>query len=132
MSNKPISLTNKTQIFGLSNIVVSEVENTIYINSKLQVDDGTKGAIAFYLDDGQKISSKGVELFYDEHTKFLYVPNLYISSRLNIERATIDSSLGAPGDAMGDIALDENYLYYCIKYYDGESKIWKRTKLEDW
>lgn len=42
------------------------------------------------------------------------------------------SSLGDNGDTQGDIAFDDNYIYYCTANYDGSTVIWKRTALSTW
>ena len=56
----------------------------------------------------------------------------FIANTLNLKKRTIETSLGNEGDVIGDISVDENYFYYCIKSYDGTSKIWKRCTLSDW
>lgn len=50
----------------------------------------------------------------------------------NLSSRTIESSIGLPIDQKGDIAIDENFLYYCVKDYDGTSSIWKRCPLMGW
>ena len=42
------------------------------------------------------------------------------------------TSVGASGDTQGDIAFDDDYMYYCFGEYDGSSTIWKRTALTTW
>lgn len=42
------------------------------------------------------------------------------------------TSVGASGDAQGDIAFDANYMYYCVAEYDGSTTIWKRSALNTW
>ena len=42
------------------------------------------------------------------------------------------TSVGNDGDATGDIAFDEDYMYYCTADYDGSTAIWKRTALTSW
>lgn len=36
------------------------------------------------------------------------------------------SSIGAPGDVLGKIAFDTDYLYYCFATFDASTHIWKR------
>ena len=219
MSNL-VNLTGKTSIVGLSNVVVSEVDDTVYINTQLQVSDGLKGSVLIYKEDGQTIGSDGSEFMYDtvNHTlsasnitvknieadcistedfktpvariteyceslktvitkwfgfaskkfqnehpfKFkvsinpesdeetlVLVVNEYtfdkskislafdrnrilVNNKLNISTSTVKSSVGSLGDKKGDIAIDENYIYFCVKDFDGVSKIWKRTELTEW
>jgi len=42
------------------------------------------------------------------------------------------TSIGIPGDKVGDTAFDENYVYYCTSTYDGSTAIWKRVALSSW
>lgn len=50
----------------------------------------------------------------------------------NLQQRSVPTSLGTPGDTRGDFCVDESFVYYCIKDYDGLSKIWKRSPLENW
>jgi len=52
--------------------------------------------------------------------------------KTNIESRTINSSIGEITDCRGDIAIDDNFIYYCIKDFDGITKIWKRCSLSTW
>ena len=52
--------------------------------------------------------------------------------RLNLrQKRTILSSIGDPNDKQGDIAIDNNYLYYCTKNYNGNTNIWIRWAVTD-
>lgn len=42
------------------------------------------------------------------------------------------TSVGASGDIEGDIAFDDDYMYYCTADYDGSTAVWKRTALSTW
>jgi hypothetical protein len=42
------------------------------------------------------------------------------------------TSVGVSGDTQGDIAFDNDYMYYCTADYDGIANIWKRTALSTW
>ena len=42
------------------------------------------------------------------------------------------TSIGEPDDKQGDIAFDDDYIYYCTADYDGSTAIWKRTALSTW
>jgi len=37
------------------------------------------------------------------------------------------TSIGDPGTPIGAIAIDSNYIYYCVAEYDGVTDIWRRT-----
>lgn len=55
------------------------------------------------------------------------------ANHLNISTTkTPSSSVGAAGDATGDIAWDSSYIYVCTADYDGSTAIWKRTLLSTW
>lgn len=202
--NKPVKLADGKLLVGLANIVLSEVDDIVYINSLLQVDDGISGALAFYKTDGQCLAGTSEGLTWDASAELLRVKNLettvlspsycnatkvsiskwlgfpskltenqhpfrfctrvdehsnqevlilvvngyddtsakvsmkfdstrvYIDNTLNIRNTTIMTSVGSENDKIGDVAIDENYIYYCHKNYDGESKIWKRVEMKDW
>ena len=37
---------------------------------------------------------------------------------------------GNPGDAFGDTIWDDNYVYFCVRDYDGFSPIWRRSPID--
>ena len=40
---------------------------------------------------------------------------------------------GSEGDSFGDVIWDDSYLYYCVRDYDGATKIWRRVLADaDW
>ena len=52
--------------------------------------------------------------------------------RLNLrQKRTVLSSIGEPDDKQGDIAIDNNYLYYCTKNYNSKTDIWVRWNITD-
>jgi cytoskeletal protein CcmA (bactofilin family) len=52
--------------------------------------------------------------------------------RLHIETEyTPASAVGAAGDQKGDVAVDQNYIYYCTADYNG-GNIWKRVAISTW
>jgi uncharacterized secreted protein with C-terminal beta-propeller domain len=51
---------------------------------------------------------------------------------LNLKSNIVKSSVGVAGDKKGDVAIDENYFFYCTKNFNGVSKIWKRVELSSW
>lgn len=55
-----------------------------------------------------------------------------ILNTLNLKSKTIKSSVGVAGDKKGDTTIDNNYIFHCIKDFDGVSKIWKRVELSSW
>jgi len=74
-------------------------------------DDGTMGC-AIIIDSDQRVKIE--------------------QGRLNIKPKPIPSAYGAKGDRAGDLVIDEDYIYYCKKNFNGSSKIWVRSKLEEW
>jgi hypothetical protein len=74
-------------------------------------DDGTVGC-AIIIDSDQRVTID--------------------QGRLNTRPKTITSAKGTNGDQTGDVIIDENYIYYCKKNYNGLDKIWVRAKLSEW
>jgi hypothetical protein len=74
-------------------------------------DDGTMGC-AITIDSDQRVKID--------------------QGRLNIKPKPISSAYGARGDCVGDLVIDEDYIYYCKKNFNGSSKIWVRSKLCEW
>ena len=48
------------------------------------------------------------------------------------EKYTPSSSQGAAGDRQGDVAFDDNYVYFCKQNYDGATNIWTRALMATW
>jgi hypothetical protein len=52
--------------------------------------------------------------------------------KLNLKHTrTIASSVGIKTDRKGDLAIDNNYLYYCTRDFNRVSNIWVRWKISD-
>jgi hypothetical protein len=51
-----------------------------------------------------------------------------VQTTVNQQRTTPVSSIGNPGDKLGDTAVDNTYFYYCFANYNGVSNIWRRTE----
>jgi hypothetical protein len=52
--------------------------------------------------------------------------------KLNLKHTrTITSSVGIKTDRKGDLAIDNNYLYYCTRDFNRVSNIWVRWKISD-
>lgn len=227
MNNKIILKDGETLI-GVSGIVISKLDNTIFINNSAQIQEGTEGSLAFYCQDGMStLHSTGDECKWDNKSatltvNFLITENLttkkstaqhlttkqlttenlttekltteklmtkdinitnritfnnfeikerskevlssflrnshrnnllvefidsdaqhtlliaidkertYLNCNLNMKSKTIVSSIGCAGDLKGDIAVDEDFIYYCTKDFDSISNIWKRSSLTTW
>lgn len=48
------------------------------------------------------------------------------------QKYTPPSSQGAAGDRQGDVAFDDNYVYFCKQNYDGATNIWTRAAMATW
>jgi hypothetical protein len=186
MDNK-IILKDGKNLIGVSSIVISELENSIYINNSSEITNGSSGSLAFYQSDNSstlygtgetcnwnpfsstltstnikitdtiKLSDFEIKVVSNEATNKYFRNSLkqtliidtfnstkkciaiavdnsrvYLNSITNIKSKTIESSVGNLGDLAGDIAIDENYVCYCTKDFDGVSNIWKRSKLVTW
>jgi len=55
------------------------------------------------------------------------------SDKFNVAtKLTPGSAVGSAGDVTGDIAFDDDYIYYCTADHDGSTAIWKRSALSTW
>lgn len=218
MNNK-IVLKEGTTLSGVNNIVISELDGTVFINNSVQVEGSIKGALSFYTEDGLSLSGSGPSLIWDKYEELLESKNFkstfisadstktisletsklivsdfskifklsvskwigfesklhqgthpytlnvnvlagqetlcfltndyttettkkislaldkdrfYIKTALNIRQRTIINSIGSVTDNVGDVAIDENYFYYCVGKFDGINKIWRRSQLTEW
>lgn len=207
--NNEIIIQEGTKILGINNIVLSELDGTLYVNNAVKVESSVKGALAFYTEDGLSLAGTGLDMTWDKKEELLevtkiktssvesdhltvadyitsckisigkwlgfeslsekeeqpykiklmtkngeemlcFVTNEYINEAkskvslalskdkfrintgLNIQQRTIQHSVGSTEDSAGDVAVDENYFYYCIGEFDGTTKIWRRTQLTEW
>jgi hypothetical protein len=85
---------------------------------------GDKETLLLIANEYKDTVPKVLMSFEDERVRFL--------TRPNIVSRTIQSSVGEKDDIKGDIAVDENFIYYCIQNFDGMSKIWKRSPMSHW
>jgi len=224
-----IILKDGKELIGIANVILSEVDDKIYINNASSIESSIKGSLAVYYDDEtSQLMGSGPKLIWNKDTNTLEVdtissgtsmsdrvvtlvietqaittnavntqsvdsdystskkvavenwfgfhskikPNnhpfkflvktrgdkeillitsngytdgpppsilvafeddrIFLKGKTNIAPRTINSSLGEEGDYQGDVAIDEDFIYYCIKDYDGATKIWKRCALTDW
>jgi len=76
MTNK-IVLKDGTTLIGVSGIVISKLDDSIFINSAFQIEEGTSGSLAFYhLDGACTLHSTGDECVWDHRSATLTVSNL--------------------------------------------------------
>jgi hypothetical protein len=224
-----IILKDGKELIGIANVIISEVDDKIYINNASSIESSIKGSLAVYYDDEtSQLMGSGPKLIWNKDTNTLEVdtissgtsmsdrvvtlvietqaittnavntqsvdsdystskkiavenwfgfhskikpnnhpfkflvktknnaeallltsngytggpsPTVLLSfeddrvsfkNKTNIVPRTINSSIGEQGDYQGDIAIDENFIYYCIGDFDGITKIWKRCALNSW
>jgi len=212
MSDKVILKEDK-ELVGLSDIVISELENKIYVYNTAKVEKSTEGSLAVYSkDNSSMLMGSGADLVWNKEERKLEVfrvesessfskivesnsvvttdvksdyaeinklqikkwltlasannsdldsfrisvsidpitnkealiiksnslvmgledDKIFLNQTVNIRSKVIDSPIGNSGDLKGDLAVDENFFYYCFQNYDGENKIWKRIAFDDW
>lgn len=57
---------------------------------------------------------------------------LRLPVRLNLECQVPSSALGQQKDRRGDMASDQDWLYYCAEDWSGDRSIWRRVRWESW
>ena len=45
---------------------------------------------------------------------------------------TVSAAIGSPGDTVGMVAVDADYVYVCTANYDGSTAVWKRSAVLTW
>ena len=99
-------------------------------NSQITVNKPTFG-IAQQV--GQAISKTQIFVNTTTDPVILNRTNLQVQGRNGATLAAPSNPVGVEGDAFGDIIWDNNYLYYCVRNFDGVSKIWRRiAATTDW
>lgn len=81
--NKSITLTDKKNIVGVTNVVVSDLDGTIFVKTISDIDYGSQGSITFYSKDGYQLGSAGDSVTFDPEKKKLTVTNLVSTQILN-------------------------------------------------
>ena len=98
--------------------------NTTYSNNFIAANV----KIESLLVEKNSIFSGLVNIFH--HTA-VFNKKIRVGGKLNLRSTTIVSSKGSPIDSLGDIAIDNAYLYYCHACYDGQTDIWVRWAISD-
>ena len=87
MNNK-IILKDGTVMIGVSGIVISKLDNTIFINNSAQIQEGTEGSLAFYCQDSMStLHSTGDECKWNSETSTLSV-NFLVTENLTTKKLT--------------------------------------------
>jgi hypothetical protein len=102
---------------------VQENQHPFKIKIRVNPDTNTE-TLCFITNEYSNTTSKIAFALDDER--------VCINNYLNLKPKTVTTSEGCVGDASGDVAVDENYFYYCIKNFDGTSKIWRRCEMKEW
>ena len=85
------------------------------------------GAVIFQTDE--TIRAPAGIFLWDEEKNYPVVSAQNQFRQLVFLQATPSSSIGAPGNVIGMISWDTNYIYVCIANHDGTTAIWKRVAL---
>lgn len=85
----------------------------------------------FFKTDEDNPSENGIFL-WDDEKNYPVVSAQNAFRQLAMKQATPSSSIGAPGNVIGMISWDTNYIYVCTANYDGTTAIWKRVALAAW
>jgi hypothetical protein len=97
--------------------------------ARMHYDDVSGGNMLVLLTK-RKDGTDGCALGIDESQRVRIIDGV-----LNLKsKRVIKSPIGSKGDCEGDIVINDGYIYYCKKSYNGFSKIWIRTKFTetDW
>lgn len=98
-------------------------DNSIF--ASIHADYFTEETLAILTDKGNGTS--GCAIVIDKMQRVAID-----QGRLNLrQKRTVTSSIGEPNDKQGDIAIDNNYLYYCTKNYNSKTDIWIRWNVTD-
>lgn len=82
---------------------------------------------------GQAISKTQLYVNTTTEPVILNRTNLQVQGRNGATLAAPSNPVGVEGDAFGDVIWDSNFLYYCVRNFDGVSKIWRRIAASaDW
>jgi len=90
MNNK-IILKDGKQIIGVGGIVVSELDNSIFINNSFQIEEGVSGSLAFYCQDGVSVlHSTGESCTWDQYgltltSKYIKVDQTLTSTNIKVD-----------------------------------------------
>jgi hypothetical protein len=119
------SLANKAAINNWLGFCSERVPGTFPFKLAIDVNPRTDKEVLLFTSNDYDTDVKP-SLIMGIEDKRMYV------NGLNLLPKTISASVGEEGDLKGDLAVDENFLYICVNDFDGQSKIWKRSKLESW
>ena len=111
------------------------VKNWLGFNSKIKDNAHPFKFLMHQLDDKEILLLIANEYKEDTNPKVLMAfedNRVRFLSQLNVVPRTIKSSIGEIDDQIGDIAIDENFIYYCTQDFDGVTNIWKRSPLSTW
>jgi hypothetical protein len=87
-------------------------------------------------DDGSEVLILKTNDYSSDHKSRVVIAfeseRVIIPETLNIFSKTIEDPVGSEKDRQGDLSIDDRFIYYCTKDYDGTSRIWRRSTLESW
>jgi len=119
-------------------ITVTSTGHTMELPST--VSKGTQG-IAGYSSNTITFTDIGSYLFEfwtDDNGTTIHIEdksrnrNYFQSETIQLQQRTPTASIGETGDVPGMVAVDNNYIYFCVDTYDGVTQIWKRVSGVHW
>lgn len=79
---------------------------------------------------GQAITKRKLYVNTTTDPVILNRTNLVAQGRNGAMLVAPKTPQGTEGDTFGDVSWDDNYMYVCIRDWDGISEIWRRTAIE--
>jgi hypothetical protein len=115
----PIHISNWNTAYGYGDHSAAGYLTASSITDKIELDDISVSTVS---------AAGSGSLNYTNSTGVFTFAPADLSSYLELTNAP-STSKGSPGDAVGDVAMDNDYIYRCIaNYTDGNADIWKRVE----
>ena len=121
INSTTISTSTITAITGITGDVTGQLTTSDDIRIQ-------NGAFLNSINSDTLTANRSVD-FPDRNGIIAVVNNNRLSGPYGSAPAT---AVGAAGDVQGDIAGDDDYIYYCTADYDGSTTIWKRAAISTW
>lgn len=116
--NAKIILKDGKELIGVSGIIISDIGDTIYINSSSIITDGTKGSLAFYdQDNTSTLYSTGSNCIWNDAKELLQVSHVSVNT---FESSTISTN------AITSLNIDVN----CLKVSNFHSS--QKLAIDSW
>ena len=128
INNGKLKLTNPGVDSGAEGLEVEVMSAEIVdVRQDLNVDNNATMRLGSYIEF-EEIEQFGTDIgklgtFADSFIGFTQAGDMILYTGEEVPA----SSIGDPGTPIGAIAIDSNYIYYCVAEYDGVTDIWRRT-----